>query len=63
MKVTIINNKNNESSFPVGSLLLFILGIFLTFNSKGVLSSIFIVLGILVTLYPSFVLQGDKKYR
>lgn len=54
MKVTIINNKNNNSSFPIGSLLLFILGIFLTFNSEGFLSSIFIFLGILITLYGIF---------
>ncbi len=54
MKVTIVNNKNSESSFPIGSLLLFILGIFLTFNSEGVLSSIFIFLGILASLYGIF---------
>ncbi len=54
MKVTIVNNKNSESSFPIGSLLLLILGIFLTFNSEGVLSSIFIFLGILASLYGIF---------
>ena len=54
MKVTIINNKKAQEIFPIGSLLLLVLGIFLTFNAEGVLSSIFIVLGILITLYGIF---------
>ena len=54
MKVTVINNKKDQEIFPIGSLLLLVLGIFLTFNAEGVLSSIFIVLGILITLYGIF---------
>ncbi len=54
MKVTVINHQNNESNFPIGSILLLILGIFLAFNSEGFLSSIFIFLGILITLYGIF---------
>ena len=40
MKVTVINNKKDQEIFPIGSLLLLVLGIFLTFNAEGVLSSI-----------------------
>lgn len=54
MKVTVINNNKNDSAFPISSILLLILGIFLTFNSEGVLSSIFIFLGILASLYGIF---------
>ena len=35
-----------QGEFPVGSLLLLILGILLAFNSEGVISGLFIVLGI-----------------
>ena len=54
MQVSVINNKKDPEFFPIGSLLLLVLGIFLTFNAEGVLSSIFIVLGILITLYGIF---------
>ena len=51
MKVTIIEPNKKEGEFPVGSLLLLILGILLAFNSEGVISGLFIVLGILICLY------------
>ena len=48
MRVTIVKPNNKESNFPVGSLLLFILGLLLAFNSEGVISGLFIFLGVLI---------------
>ena len=51
MRVTIVKPNNKESNFPVGSLLLFILGLLLAFNSEGVISGLFIFLGVLILIY------------
>ena len=51
MRVTIINDKKEKDNFPIGTILLLILGIFLTFNSEGVLGFVFILLGIGILLY------------
>lgn len=52
MKVTVINHtKKYKRRSLVYSIILLVLGIFLTFNSSGVLNTIFNILGILVVLF------------
>ena len=52
MKVTIINQKKkNKQRSLIYSIILLVLGIFLTFNSSGVLNTIFNIMGILVILF------------
>ena len=51
MKVTLVNNLKRKNEFPISSIILLVLGIFLTFNSNGVLSFAFIFLGCLITLF------------
>ena len=52
MKVTIVNQKKkNKQRSLIYSIILLVLGIFLTFNSSGVLNTIFNIMGILVILF------------
>lgn len=52
MKVTIINQKKKyKQRSLIYSIILLVLGIFLTFNSSGVLNTIFNIMGILVILF------------
>ena len=52
MKVTVIKqSKKGKKRSLIYSIILLILGIFLTFNSGGVLNTIFNILGILVVLF------------
>lgn len=51
MKVTVLNSGKKSDDFPISSILLFILGLFLAFNSGGVLSALFIFLGIIISVY------------
>lgn len=52
MKVTVIKqSKKGKKRSLIYSIILLILGIFLTFNSGGVLNTIFNILGILVALF------------
>lgn len=52
MKVTVINHtKKYKRRSLVYSIILLVLGFFLTFNSSGVLNTIFNILGILVVLF------------
>ena len=52
LKVTVVNHsKKYRKRSLVYSIILLVLGIFLTFNSSGVLNTIFNILGILVVLF------------
>ena len=52
LKVTIVNQKKkNKQRSLIYSIILLVLGIFLTFNSSGVLNTIFNIMGILVILF------------
>lgn len=52
LKVTIINQKKKyKQRSLIYSIILLVLGIFLTFNSSGVLNTIFNIMGILVILF------------
>lgn len=52
LKVTIVNHsKKYKQHSLVYSIILLVLGIFLTFNSSGILNTIFNIMGILVALF------------
>ena len=52
LKVTVVNHsKTYKQRSLIYSIILLVLGIFLTFNSSGVLNTIFNILGILVVLF------------
>ena len=51
MEVTVIKPKNKKGSSLISSIVLLILGIFLAFNSEGVLNIIFDIIGAMVLLY------------
>lgn len=54
MKVTVIDNKSGKNNSLFSSILLLILGIFLTFNANGVISTIFSIMGVFVILYGMY---------
>lgn len=63
MKVTVLNkDKKNDYSF-VNSLILLILGIFLTFNSDGLLNIIFDILGVIVILFGIYQFISYSKMK
>jgi len=53
MKVTVLNDRkqNKNSSSLISSIFMLCLGIILTFNSDGLISSIFTFLGVIVIIY------------
>ena len=58
MEITVLKKQNDKS--VLSSILLFILGLFLTFNSEGILNIIFDIIGAIVIIYGIY--QFIKYY-
>ena len=64
MKVTIVDkNYKGQDSSLVYSIILLVLGIFLTFNANGVLNVVFDILGFLVMIYGVYKLVMALKLK
>ena len=64
MKVTIVDkNYKGQDSSLVYSIILLVLGIFLTFNANGVLNIVFDILGSLVMIYGVYKLVMALKLK
>ena len=58
MEITVLKNKKDKSI--ISSILVLILGIFLTFNSEGLLNIIFDILGAIIIIYGIY--QFSRYY-
>lgn len=63
LKVTVLNKEKKSDFSLIYSITLLILGIFLTFNSEGLLNIIFDILGAIVILFGIFQFVSYNKMK